>query len=188
MPGDSASKVRADVEHGQGLTAVAFRRPGRWASALGFAAVLVVVMFAGWFAAIMLAVVGPDNPTFLAAWLAIWVIGGLLFIYVMAWRTFGTERLVAYPDRLMFVRKLLFFERRLELSAGSIGALRWIANDPSRRVTVNRRPILQPAIEIAAGSNIIRCAHGISEAEAQVAIRPLWQRLSVAMKRAAEAA
>src|SRR5690606_22402958 len=96
---------------------------------------------------------------------------------------FGRETLVSRSDSLSLVRRLLFLRSPRAFDASSIESIEWLADDPTRKVTVNGRRIPQPAIAIVTTAGTIRCASGISEAEAGEVIATLKQRLAVSWRR-----
>jgi hypothetical protein len=177
MAGERASPIRPEVRHGQGITEVVFRRPGRWTYALTIVGFGAVWLFGLGFAAVLLGATGRDNTWFLGLWMALWGAGGIAVFCVLLWGLLGIESLVAHSDRLVLVRRLLLWRVPNEMPAASIAWIDWIFDDPDRKVTVNGQRIPQPAIAIATGKEVLRCARGISEAEAAAAIAALRQRL-----------
>ena len=178
----ATSQVTADIVHGQGLTEIRLRRRGRLLSAFKLVAFLAVWLLAGGFAGILLAATS-DQPFILIAWLAIWGIAGLVFLSALIWGAFGTETLVARSDSLTLLRRLLIFGKPTVIPAHELTGLRWIADDPMRTVKVNGRRIAQTSLEIAGTGTTLRCARGIGEREAGLAISAARDRLAVALRR-----
>ncbi len=177
-----ASQVTADIVHGQGLTEIRLRRRGRLLSAFKLVAFVAVWLFAGGFAGILLAATA-DQPFMLVAWLAVWGIVGLAFIAALIWGAFGTETLVARPDSLTLLRRLAVFGAPTVIPAQDLTGFRWIADDPMRTVKVNGRRIPQTSLEITGTGTTLRCARGIGEREAALAISAVRDRLAAAMRR-----
>jgi len=175
------SDVRAETIHGQGVTEVVFRRRGVLWRAVRLVLVVAGLLAGGGFAALLLMV--GDQPLMLVLWLAIWGIVGLGLIYIMVWSSFGVEHLIAHRDRLAIKRRLLVLASTTELQATAISAIRWIADDPNRSVTINGRRVPQSAVEILSGATTQRLARGISAAEAQPALAAINQRLGAARGR-----
>lgn len=182
MLAGGVSPVRADVIEGQGVTEVIFRRRDRWKSALKLIIFGPLWLFGGLFAVALLGT-GSDNTLFLSAWLALWIPGGLIVGMLMLWGLLGVESLIARSDSLTIMRRLLVFKRPIELPAATVTSVRWVADDPSRRVRVNNRIVPQPFLEISCDGRQVKCARLISEAEADLAIAAVKQRLAVSWRR-----
>lgn len=177
------SRIATETVNGQGFTAVVFRRRDWWKGLLGLIGFLLAWSFGGLFATVLLMAGTQGQSTMLFAWLAAWGLGGLLVLYMMLWRAFGVEALIARPDTLTLMRRLLLLSSPVVFPAASIESIEWIADDPGRKVVVNGRRIAQPAILILAGGMTRRCASGIGESEARTAIASVSQRIALARRR-----
>lgn len=177
------SKVAAETIHGQGVTEVVFRRKGL----VGNLIVLLLIA-CGWLAAGGLAAIisiGARDPLFTTVWFALWLVVGGGFVLMRMWRVFGSESLIAYPDRLVLQRRLLLARPQRSFPVGTVSAIRWLADDPLHVVRVNGRRIPQTSIEVLADGAELRVARGIGESEARGAIASLEQRLLIGRRRAA---
>ena len=172
------SPVRVEVIEGQGVTEVIFRRSDRWKGAIKLLLLVPALLFGALFAGVLLAATS-GSELMLTVWLVLWGLGGLIFVGLQLWNTFGRESLIGRSDSLTLMRRLLFFSRPLVLSDGEITTIRWLSDDPARIVSVNGRRIPQTAIEITAAGRRTTCARGIGEADANTAIAAARQRLVI---------
>ncbi|WP_417307777.1 hypothetical protein [Devosia sp.] len=182
MLAGGATNISAEVIEGQGMTEVAFRRRGRWLSGLKMIAFLLAWMVGAGFGALLLAA-SSDSSLMLWVWLAAWGFGGLFVLNILLWQTFGTESLISRAEELTIMRRLVLITKPIIVPAMEIRALRWLADDPTRKVTINGWRVAQTAIEIATYDLQLRCARGITEAEANKAIAAVKQRLAVSWGR-----
>jgi hypothetical protein len=118
----------------------------------------------------------------LTAWLVLWGLGGLVLVGILLRGLLGVESVVSRADGLTLVRRVLLFSRSTPMPAASISGMEWLADDPSRTVTINGRRIPQTALAIGAGARRFTCARGIGEAEALAVIAALRQRLVVSRR------
>lgn len=182
MLAGSISPVRAQVIEGQGFTEVIFRRSDRWKGAIKLLLLVPALLFGALFAGVLLAATS-GSELMLTVWLVLWGLGGLIFVGLLLWKTFGVESLIGRSDSLTLMRRLFFFSRPLVLPDGEITDIRWLADDPGRIVRVNGRRIPQTSIEITAAGRRVTCARGIGEAEANAAIAAARQRLLTQSRR-----
>lgn len=176
------SPVRAEVEVGQGFTTVAFRRANRWMKLPAIILLAVGWGLGGIFAMVLIfASTRADWLPFV--WLPAWIVLGLGMLVVMIWRTLALEQIVARATGLQLVQRILALRFSRDIPAGTIGDIRWVADDPSRTVIVNGRRIPQSALAISADGRHYRCATGITEAEAETAMAAIRQRLVLPRER-----
>ncbi len=182
MLAGGTSPVRAEVIEGQGVTEVVFRRSDRWKGVIKLLLLVPALLFGALFAGVLLAATS-GSELMLTVWLVLWGVGGLIFVGLLLWNTFGVESLIGRSDSLTVMRRLLFLKSPLVLSDGEIIDIRWLPDDPGRIVRVNGRRIPQTAIEITVAGRRVTCARGIGEAEANAAIAAARQRLLTQSKR-----
>ncbi len=184
MLAGSISNISTVTIHGQGTTEVVFRRRG-----VLFRLLRVVLFAAAWLFGLMFGVVlmgAGDGGTawFLPVWLALWGLGGLVFLAGLLWSALGVESLIARSESLTLMRRLLILRSPVVVPAGTITEIRWSPDNPNHTVRVNGRRIPQTGIEIVADDRVLRCARGIGEAQAAATIAELRQRLVVGRRQA----
>jgi hypothetical protein len=177
------AETRADIVHAQGFTEVVFRRRGMIWRLLRLLAFAVAWMVGLGFAALMASVNGEQQPLFYVAWMALWGVGGGIFLLAMLDGVLGVHSLVARADGLSLVHRLLLWRHATEFAASSIRSIDWISDDPTRKVTHNGRRIPQTGIRIVSESMTRYCGRGIGEADARAAIAALAQRLVIRRSR-----
>lgn len=171
------SPVRADVTHGQGSTEVVFRRRGTVGRLFGFVLAVAAWLFGLMFGIVLMAAGNAAQPWFYPAWLSGWGLGGVFGLGLMLMNALGVESIIARSESLTLMRRLLLLRFPARVAAEDLVDIRWVPDDPARTVRVNGRRIPQTSIEIVTGSRRLAGARGIGEAEAQVAIAALRQRL-----------
>lgn len=177
-----APEVMAEIVRRDDRTEISFRRRGHWLRVAGIVA-LFAVWTGGAVVAALLPGAGSGGPAPMPlVWLGGWTLLGLLVLFMLLWRALGTEALIARPDSLTLMRRLLFIRSPIVLPAADITAIEWEADDPNRRAPVHGSRLPQSAISITAHDATLRCASGIDEGEAQTVIASLAQRLGTATR------
>lgn len=177
------SPVRVDVTHAQGFTEVRFRRRGVFFRLVWFVLFALGWAFGLFFGLALLAAGTVEQPWFLPVWLTAWGLGGLFSLWLLLMNALVVESLIARLDRLTLLRRILVLRFPVEVPAAEIQDIRWVADDPARRVRHNGRRIPQTCLEIVSDSRNLRCADGIGQAEAQAAIIAIRQRLVTSRRR-----
>lgn len=178
MLASRTSPVRTKINHGQGFTEVVFWRTDWWKGMIWFVVMLPVWLFGAVFALALLGTTDA-NALMLTTWMALWGAGGLLALLLLVWRSFRVEALVARPDGLTLIRRLLLLASKVPLPAARLREVRWEADDPQRVVKINGRRAPQHALVVETETGRHTLASGIDAKQAETAITALKQRLRI---------
>lgn len=173
------ASIRTEIINGQGFTEVIFRRRGTLKRLLALVLIAVMWAFGALFGALMTQVTSSGSPGFAWVWLVLWLIGGPVAIAMLLWNALRVESLIAQSNGLTLMRRLMFWKSPIIVPATRLSRIGWFPDDPAHTVRVNGRRVPQTGIAIVHDGGVLRCARGISEAEAGTALAALGQRLVI---------
>lgn len=143
----------------------------------------VLVVWAIFLVQMLTATRPTGEPAFPTFFLLPWLLGGAWLVFATLWTAFGRQRLVATRDALDVISELGPLRRRRQFDARQISALR-VVDEPHG--LDSRRGWSFPVwgsttgpLAFDYGFNTIRCAAGVSEAEARVIAGELSIQLRV---------
>lgn len=122
---------------------------------------------------------GPD--VFLAAWLAMWTLGGAFAIFIVLWMFAGRQRVVLRPDALVVRYGIAGLSRSWEYAIGNVTNLRVAPETMSPWIGSARSPATfwgfgGGPIAFDYGARTVRLGAGLDEAEAQELVQQMQSR------------